>query len=81
MEKICDTPLMEFDIYNVFVIQELRQLIRDMEAEASEKILEMYKEIIIYLVIVYEGFEAYITQVKKFSKKDLKNWFMDLLIP
>lgn len=65
MEKICDTPLMEFDIYNVFVIQELRQLIRTMEAKASEKILEMYKEIIVYLIIVYEGFEAYIFQVKK----------------
>ncbi|CAH2077128.1 unnamed protein product, partial [Iphiclides podalirius] len=34
-----------------------------MEAEAATKVLDMYKEIIIYLVIVYEGFEPYITQM------------------
>lgn len=63
MEKICDTPFIEFDIYNVFDIKDLRAHVRTMEAEAAAKILEMYKEIIIYLVIVYEGFEAQITQV------------------
>ncbi|XP_046962283.1 dynein axonemal heavy chain 2 [Vanessa cardui] len=63
MEKICDTPLIEFDIYNVFEIKELRQIIRKMEEEAAAKILEMYKEIITYIIIVYEGFEAYITQM------------------
>lgn len=65
MEKICDTPFVEFDIYNVFDIKVFRHKIRKMEEEASEKVLEMYKEIITYLVIVYEGFEAQITQVKK----------------
>ncbi|XP_013149055.1 PREDICTED: dynein heavy chain 2, axonemal [Papilio polytes] len=63
MEKICDTPFIEFDIYNVFDIKDLRAHVRTMEAEAAAKILEMYKEIIIYLVIVYEGFEAQITQM------------------
>ncbi|XP_063358685.1 dynein axonemal heavy chain 2 isoform X1 [Cydia amplana] len=63
MEKICDTPLIEFDIYNVFEIKDLRHDITDMETKGTEKILEMYKEIIIYLVIVYEGFEAQITQM------------------
>lgn len=65
MENICDTPFIEFDIYNVFDIKQLREHIRNMEAEAATKILNQYKEIIIYLVIVYEGFEPYITQVKK----------------
>lgn len=63
MEKVCDTPFIEFDIYNVFAIKELRHKIRAMEEEAAAKILEMYKEIITYIIIVYEGFEAYITQV------------------
>lgn len=65
MEKICDTPLIDFDIYNVFNIKDLRYTLRAMEEKASNKILEMYKEIITYLVIVYEGFEAQITQVNK----------------
>lgn len=63
MEKICDTPLVEFDIYNVFDIKDLRHNIRAMEADAAAKILDMYKEIITYIIIVYEGFEPYITQV------------------
>lgn len=63
MEKVCDTPLIEFDIYNVFDLKDLRTKIRKMEADAATKILEMYKEIITYIVIVYEGFEAQITQV------------------
>ncbi|KAM3963696.1 LOW QUALITY PROTEIN: dynein heavy chain 2, axonemal kl-2 [Aphomia sociella] len=63
MEQICGTPFIEFDIYNIFEIRVLRENIRVMEAEAAEKILNMYKEIITYLVIVYEGFEAYITQM------------------
>ncbi|CAG4949539.1 unnamed protein product [Colias eurytheme] len=63
MEQICDTPLIEFDIYNVFEIQVLRETIRKMETEAATKILDMYKEIIIYIIIVYEGFEAYIGQM------------------
>lgn len=66
MEKICDTPLAEFDIYNVFNIAVFRDKIRKMEEVAAEKILEMYREIITYLVIVYEGFEAFITQVSHF---------------
>lgn len=65
MEKICDTPLIEFDIYNTFEIKVLRSDIREMEDEATSKILEMYREIITYLVIVYEGFEAFISQVSK----------------
>lgn len=64
MEKICDTPFIEFDIYNVFDIQVLRAKIRKMESTAMDAVLDMYKVIVIYLVIVYEGFEAYITQVK-----------------
>ncbi|XP_068632350.1 dynein axonemal heavy chain 2 [Battus philenor] len=63
MEQICDTPFIEFDIYNVFDIKILREHIRNMETEAVAKILEMYKEIIIYLVIVYEGFEPHIGQM------------------
>lgn len=63
MEKICDTPLVEFGMYNVFDIKDFRASIRKMENEATEKILDMYKEIITYVIIVYEGFEAYITQV------------------
>lgn len=63
MERICDTPLIEFDIYHVFEIKDLRKKIREMEEIAATKILEMYKEIITYVIIVYEGFEAYITQV------------------
>lgn len=63
MEKICATALAEFDVYNVFEISVLRQKIRVMEQVAIDKILEMYREIITYLVIVYEGFEAYIGQV------------------
>lgn len=63
MEKICATALVEFDVYNVFEIAVLRQNIRDMQEIAIEKILDMYKEIITYLVIVYEGFEAHIGQV------------------
>lgn len=63
MEKICDTPLIEFDIYNVFEISVLRKKIREMEEKAAAKILDMYKEIITYIIIVYEGFEAHITQV------------------
>ncbi|KAJ8721220.1 hypothetical protein PYW07_001995 [Mythimna separata] len=34
-----------------------------MESKAMEKVLEMYKVIVIYLIIVYEGFEAYISQM------------------
>ncbi|KAH9639977.1 hypothetical protein HF086_008072 [Spodoptera exigua] len=63
MEKICDTPFVEFDIYNVFEIKVLRQEIRKMENAAMDSVLEMYKLIVIYLVIVYEGFEAHITQM------------------
>lgn len=63
MESICDTPLIEFDIYNAFDIKQLRAHIRDMEAIGTEKILCMYKDIITYVVIVYEGFESQITQV------------------
>ncbi|XP_038214645.1 dynein heavy chain 2, axonemal [Zerene cesonia] len=63
MEQICDTPLIEFDIYNVFEIQVLRETIRAMETEGVTKILDMYREIIIYIIIVYEGFEAYIGQM------------------
>lgn len=63
MEKICDTPFIEFDIYNVFDIKVLRGKIRKMEATALDSVLDMYKIIVIYLVIVYEGFEAFITQV------------------
>lgn len=64
MERICDTPLIEFDIYNVFEIKVLRTKIRAMQEKAATKILDMYKEIITYIIIVYEGFEAYITQVR-----------------
>lgn len=64
METICDTPLIEFDIYNVFEIKVLRTKIRAMQEKAATKILDMYKEIITYIIIVYEGFEAYITQVR-----------------
>lgn len=64
MEKICDTPLAEFDIYNVFDIKDFRHSVRKMQDAASSKILEMYKEIITYLVIVYEGFEAQIQMVR-----------------
>ncbi|XP_045516056.1 dynein axonemal heavy chain 2 [Pieris brassicae] len=63
MEKICDSPLIEFDIYNVFEIYVLRETIRNMETEAITNILEMYKEIIVYIIIVYEGFESYIGQM------------------
>ncbi|CAF4893540.1 unnamed protein product [Pieris macdunnoughi] len=63
MEKICDSPLIEFDIYNVFDIYVLRETIRNMETEAITNILEMYKEIIVYIIIVYEGFESYIGQM------------------
>ncbi|XP_050561707.1 dynein axonemal heavy chain 2 [Spodoptera frugiperda] len=63
MEKICDTPFVEFDIYNVFEIKTLRANIRKMESTAMDSVLEMYKLIVIYLVIVYEGFEAHITQM------------------
>lgn len=63
MEKICDTPLIEFDIYNVFDIKDLRATIREMQLSAIDKILEMYKEIITYIIIVYEGFETQINQV------------------
>lgn len=66
MEKICDTPLIEFDIYNVFEISFLRKTIRNMQEVAAARILDMYKEIITYVIIVYEGFEAYITQVTKY---------------
>ena len=64
METICDTPLIEFDIYNVFEIKVLRTKLRAMQEKAATKILDMYKEIITYIIIVYEGFEAYITQVR-----------------
>lgn len=64
MEKICDTPLIEFDIYNTFEIKVLRADIRQLESVAATKILEMYREIITYLVIVYEGFESFISQVR-----------------
>ncbi|PZC72708.1 hypothetical protein B5X24_HaOG210722 [Helicoverpa armigera] len=63
MEKICDTPFVEFDIYNVFDIKVLRAKIRKMEATAMDAVLDMYKVIVVYLVIVYEGFEPYITQM------------------
>ena len=63
MEKICDTPFIDFDIYNVFEIKDLRHQIRNMQNKAMESVLDMYKVIVIYLIIVYEGFEAYITQV------------------
>lgn len=63
MEKICDTPFIEFDIYNVFEIKDLRHLIRKMQNTAMESVLDMYKVIVIYLIIVYEGFEAFINQV------------------
>lgn len=73
MEKICATPLVEFDIYNAFEIQVLRGKIRDMQSEATAKILEMYKEIITYLVIVYEGFESFISQVSYLLRQCYKN--------
>lgn len=76
-EKICDTPYIEFDIYNVFDIKVLRARIREMEHEAAEKVLEMYKEIIIYIVIVYEGFEAYIGQVRHVLSSIWKSWLME----
>ncbi|XP_050668613.1 dynein axonemal heavy chain 2 [Leptidea sinapis] len=63
MEKICDTPLIEFDIYNVFEIKVLRETIRNMESAAVTKILDMYKEVVVYVIIVYEGFEPYIGQM------------------
>ena len=73
MEKICDNPLIEFDIYNVFEIKVLRQKLRSMQDNASAKLLEMYKLIITYLVIIYEGFEAQIIQVSicPFLRKQL----------
>ncbi|XP_052739543.1 dynein axonemal heavy chain 2 [Bicyclus anynana] len=74
MEKVCDTPLIEFDIYNVFHIKELRHKIRIMEEEAAQKILDMYKEVITYIVIVYEGFEAYITQMAEYWIKYVKRF-------
>ncbi|XP_037870398.1 dynein axonemal heavy chain 2 isoform X3 [Bombyx mori] len=66
MEKICDTPLIEFDVYNVFEIKDLRAKIRTMQAGAASKILDMYKEIVIYIIIVYEGFEPYIPQMAEY---------------
>lgn len=71
MEKICDTPFVEFDIYNVFEIKTLRANIRKMESTAMDSVLEMYKLIVIYLVIVYEGFEAHITQVNSLYRVKL----------
>lgn len=64
MEKICDSPLIELVSYNVFEIQVLREIIRKMRHNAVDKILEMFKEIVTYLIIVYEGFEAQIGQVR-----------------
>ncbi|CAG9579057.1 unnamed protein product [Danaus chrysippus] len=74
MEKICDTPLIEFDIYNVFEISFLRKTIRNMQEVAAARILDMYKEIITYVIIVYEGFEAYITQMAGHWIKYVKRW-------
>ncbi|KAG6451921.1 hypothetical protein O3G_MSEX007393 [Manduca sexta] len=74
MEKICDTPLVEFDIYNVFKIKDLREKIRNMEAIAAAKILEMYKEIITYVIIVYEGFEAQIAQMAEYWIKYVRRF-------
>lgn len=67
MEKICDTPLISFDIYNVFEIRDLRANIRAQETIAIARVLEMYKEIVIYIIIVYEGFESNITAVSFFA--------------
>ncbi|CAG9785840.1 unnamed protein product [Diatraea saccharalis] len=74
MEKVCDTPLVEFDIYNVFEIKDLRENIREMQIEGAEKILEMYKEIITYLIIVYEGFEPYIGQMAEYWVKYVRRF-------
>ncbi|RVE54736.1 hypothetical protein evm_000503 [Chilo suppressalis] len=74
MERICDTPLVEFDIYNVFELGNLRANIRRMQMTAVDKILEMYKEIVTYLIIVYEGFEAYITQMAEYWIKYVRRY-------
>ncbi|KAG7305948.1 hypothetical protein JYU34_008511 [Plutella xylostella] len=74
MEKICDTPLIEFDIYNVFDIKDLRATIREMQLSAIEKILEMYKEIITYIIIVYEGFETQINQMADYWIKYVRRF-------
>ncbi|XP_053613118.1 dynein axonemal heavy chain 2 isoform X1 [Plodia interpunctella] len=74
MEKICDTPFVEFDIYNVYEIKDLREEIRVMENLASEDILNMYKEIVTYLVIVYEGFEANISQMAEYWVKYVRRF-------
>ncbi|KOB74867.1 putative 1-beta dynein [Operophtera brumata] len=63
MEKICDTPLVEFDIYNAFEISVLRENIRRMQAEAAATILEMYKEIITYLMAEY-----WVKYVRRFDR-------------
>ncbi|KAL4710610.1 hypothetical protein ACJJTC_003246 [Scirpophaga incertulas] len=74
METICDTPLIEFDIYNVFEIKKLRMLIREMETEAAEKFLNMYKEIVTYIIIVYEGFEPFIMQMAEYWVKYVRRF-------
>ncbi|VVD00551.1 unnamed protein product [Leptidea sinapis] len=78
MEKICDTPLIEFDIYNVFEIKVLRETIRNMESAAVTKILDMYKEVVVYVIIVYEGFEPYIGQSRIHT---VPNFTKSVLIP
>lgn len=63
LEKVCDTPLLEFDSYQLFELDAFQKSLKSIMNGAMVVLLSLYKDIITYLVIVFEGFEKHIAKV------------------
>lgn len=62
-EKICDTPLISIRPNYVFDVEELVNELAAYMKNVIDKVIEYYKEIIQFLILVFEGFEQYMQSV------------------
>lgn len=78
-EQICDTPLIQVDTSCVVELKDLKISLSQHRNEAIVKILKLYKNIVNLILIVYEGFESQIDNVRLCFYFEIYNFYLFFL--
>lgn len=62
-ERICDTPLIEIKPNFVYQLEDLQEHLNTFKYNVTVNLLKMIRDIMNYMIVVYEGFEQYMHMV------------------
>lgn len=77
-EQICDTPLIKLEPNHPYELKELVDSMKKFRKTAVEKLIDFYKKIMDFIIVVFEGFENYISEMVEQWVKYVNNF--DLLM-